>query len=388
MPDDSGVRVDTAQIGRYLRREGVTSVTLRFAPESGSRGWAEARTEVLRAVNEAIRLANQEQPEPGGFMALDAVPGPGGPVLACMVAESVEEMRIWTARFARELEHGGWRGRVSLLHNQYPPLFRNRPVTMSAMVNIAGATPNDDPTIFGKPLGAWAHDRALADRLRSWAVSWVSPEGADIFLAIGLTSSQISTRDVAARVGAMDGRQSYCFTSNPDSDHARLVAFRGGRMCIQLHEPLFWRERLDVLRDAITEFADVSEGALIRQSYLSSVPSDIVAGTWPPSLPHLPYKSTSTYWGNRTGFDHEYVPDSYGSQILTDTHLARAHDLSTWNITDLGGGKHLVEAADLAVWFVTPYVEQHVVDRARADFGDIIMWAWDEKGGRPIGPRG
>lgn len=44
----------------------------------------------------------------------------------------------------------------------------------------------------------------------------------------------------------------------------------------------------------------------------------------------------------------DHVPDAHGIQVLTERHLARAHDLSAWDITDLGAGRHLVAAADLA----------------------------------------
>ncbi|RLV48308.1 hypothetical protein D9V37_19915 [Nocardioides mangrovicus] len=68
-----------------------------------------------------------------------------------------------------------------------------------------------------------------------------------------------------------------------------------------------------------------------------------------------------------------FVPDASGLQLLTNEHLARAHDLSDWDIEHLAGGRHLVQAPDLSTWYSTPHPDPDVLAKARADFGDMIL---------------
>ena len=68
-----------------------------------------------------------------------------------------------------------------------------------------------------------------------------------------------------------------------------------------------------------------------------------------------------------------YTPDAHGIQILSDQHLTRARDLSSWNIRELGHGRYLVEAEDRTSWYCKPLPDQEVVDQARHDFGDMIL---------------
>jgi len=69
----------------------------------------------------------------------------------------------------------------------------------------------------------------------------------------------------------------------------------------------------------------------------------------------------------------EHTPDAYGLQVLTSTHLAKAHDLSAWTITDLGNERHLVQHPDPAAWFARRDPEPQDLAAARHDFGDIIL---------------
>lgn len=69
----------------------------------------------------------------------------------------------------------------------------------------------------------------------------------------------------------------------------------------------------------------------------------------------------------------DHVPDAHGIQVLTERHLARAHDLSAWDITDLGAGRHLVAAADLAPWYDAAVPAPEVLAQARRDFGPMLL---------------
>jgi hypothetical protein len=67
------------------------------------------------------------------------------------------------------------------------------------------------------------------------------------------------------------------------------------------------------------------------------------------------------------------VPDANGIQILTRAHLERANDLSDWTVKHLAHGRYLVEAPDLNAWYANALPDPAVREKARADFGDMIM---------------
>ncbi len=75
---------------------------------------------------------------------------------------------------------------------------------------------------------------------------------------------------------------------------------------------------------------------------------------------------------NRHLLSH-YTPDAHGIQILTNQHLERAHDLSTWTTTEIGPDRYLVEAPDLAPWYSEFLPDGAVVDQARRDFGNMLL---------------
>ena len=45
--------------------------------------------------------------------------------------------------------------------------------------------------------------------------------------------------------------------------------------------------------------------------------------------------------------DTQVLPDAFGWQVITSEHLANATDLTGWQLTDLPGGRHLLQAPRL-----------------------------------------
>jgi hypothetical protein len=85
-----------------------------------------------------------------------------------------------------------------------------------------------------------------------------------------------------------------------------------------------------------------------------------------PTVPGYALRANSSRWTR-------YVPDAHGMQVLTDEHLRHVADLSTWTVTQVVPGRHLVEAANLADWYGPDGPSDSVVHRARADFGGVIV---------------
>jgi hypothetical protein len=154
----------------------------------------------------------------------------------------------------------------------------------------------------------------------------------------------------------------------PDDMRGRVGSLlsHGGSELQLLGEPLPWRDQIVALRDAIIAIPELANLAFIRLGV-----------------------TTSAYWNvdvvqpldglSRSDVTHgkhllaDYALDAHGIQVLTDSHLAKAHDLSSWNITDLGHGRHLVEAPDLAAWYRHHLPSHSAVRKAREDFGAMIL---------------
>ena len=67
------------------------------------------------------------------------------------------------------------------------------------------------------------------------------------------------------------------------------------------------------------------------------------------------------------------VPDVNGIQVLTTAHLERANDLSDWTVSHLRGDRYLVEVQDLEAWYAQPLPDAATLEKAREDFGAMIM---------------
>ncbi len=153
-----------------------------------------------------------------------------------------------------------------------------------------------------------------------------------------------------------------------------------GSVAIRVVDPTVgWTDRLALVKEILTWSAPRSDYGYVRHcSGIGGLDDD--GKTWPHiDEAHVRY--------NRPLLT-SFVPDAYGIQLLTDAHLARAHDLSDWDITPLDGGRHLVMARDLESWY-RPIDDrdengQHspalllpdnpdLIAKARTDFGDMII---------------
>ncbi|MGV8849341.1 MAG: hypothetical protein ACOH16_07325 [Propionibacteriaceae bacterium] len=62
-----------------------------------------------------------------------------------------------------------------------------------------------------------------------------------------------------------------------------------------------------------------------------------------------------------------------GIQLITGTHLARAHDLSDWQVTQVSPDRYLVDAADLEPWFTGERTDPDVYAKAEHAFGRMLV---------------
>lgn len=133
-----------------------------------------------------------------------------------------------------------------------------------------------------------------------------------------------------------------------------------------------WQERLAHLREAITALPHRTDQACIRfakRLAMSWVDADVLQ-------PYGGIGEVDVRY-NKHLVDR-YVADANGIQVLREEHLANARDLSCWNITDLGHGRHLVEHPDLAAWYADGIPDASLIAQARDDFGPMILTQQDD----------
>lgn len=78
----------------------------------------------------------------------------------------------------------------------------------------------------------------------------------------------------------------------------------------------------------------------------------------------------------------EFVPAPFGTQVVTGSHLAKAHNLDNWTLDDLGRDRYLLTSKDLESWFKESPLDSRgrpiiappdVVAAAHEDFGDMVI---------------
>jgi hypothetical protein len=147
------------------------------------------------------------------------------------------------------------------------------------------------------------------------------------------------------------------------SSNAR-VAFQAGADPRGTATPA-WRDQAGAVTEALLRWPERLDYGLIRPAV------GLGFGTELNERPE-PYVDDGYYEIHRHMWSR-FVPDAYGSQLLTRQHLERAHDLSAWQVTEVAPDRFLVRAADLAPWWDSYKPDPAVLARARSDFGDMIM---------------
>lgn len=221
--------------------------------------------------------------------------------------------------------------------------------------------------------GGWHVDPSATDRICRHLADWATPGGPNIQITRSLFAFEITDPDVVPAILAdsvlLQGRANL-FRYQPRREHGYLADLAPrGQTCAQIIDPERpWSAIIDEIRDAITAFPELTNQAFIRpgpRSPGSWMDIDIIQDL-PGQLPEVAIRA-------HPDLLDRYVPDAHGIQVLRDTHLDNARDLSRWNITDLGHGRHLVEAPDLTPWYSTPLPDPNIVEQARHDFGAMIL---------------
>lgn len=176
---------------------------------------------------------------------------------------------------------------------------------------------------------------------------------------------------LTVRLGARRGAAGSAAYDEQRRETRRITVYNAGILMLATQAVAYpWRETVAALRAALLglPLAEVSVAMVTHRDWISLSEGG-------------PHKG-ELYAGHAFQ-DHperwaQLIPEPSGIQVLTNTHLEAAHDLSGWVTTRLDENHVLVQARDLRPWYAEPRREytplpDEVLLPARRDFGDMLL---------------
>lgn len=363
MAGGAGIEVQLSSIEQAWKRFGGADMWLQLRTRAGAlEDFAAAADELnteAEARGEESVWAEAPSSAPGGFAIL---------LTHCADRDMLGQ---WLAEFAGRLQQRGLSGTL-----QAPPRLR-QPTWMAAS-NLPTPTAFLAWSVDLEAMAADSHRNSnwhvpaeATGRIAAAADRWARLPGAELrvqyniyWAAVDLDDSTVPLVRSLLETG-MGGLQFL----DEAAQQATHVAFdTGGAGLFQIIGGTDdWRAKVTRLRQALTALpADTNVGFVRTTVGVSSSISSIDTTQPLPGIQeyHVRY--------NKHLLDR-YLPDAHGIQVLRTAHLDRAHDLSGWEVTELGNDRFLVQAADLAPWYGQALPEAEVLARARADFAGALL---------------
>jgi hypothetical protein len=360
MAGQTGVQVRIPSIDKEWRKLGGDDMWLHLRTTTGSLDdFAAAAAEVNATAGEGV-WAEAPSHAPQGYAVL---------LTHCADRELLHQ---WIAEFAHQLESRGLTGALQGAPQVKPRawLSSTRPTEPAAylMYTVDLAAMTADPYRNSH----WHVPAAPTVRITAAADRWARLPGAEMQLRHNIYVVAVDLDDPAeplARSLHDTGMAGLDFVDDA-SRRATHVSFtpRGvGLYQDTIGDAADWQLMIERLRAALTALPADTDQGFIRPAVRWSIGIDTLDAVLP--LPrireyHVRY--------NRHLLDR-YVPDAHGIQVLRGAHLERAHDLSGWEISDLGADRHLVQARDLAPWYAQQLPDPDVLAQARADFAGMLL---------------
>jgi hypothetical protein len=360
MAGRTGVQVRLPSIEKEWRKLGGDDMWLQLRTTSGSlEDFAAAAAEMNAAVDEGV-WAEAPSHAPQGFALL---------LTHCADRDMLHR---WVAEFAQRLEGRGLTGAL-----QNAPRVKRRAwfsserlpePTAYVAYTLDLAAMKADPYRTSH----WHVPAAATARISEAADRWARLAGAELLLRQNVHTVAVDLDDTSQPLAQSLQDTGMAGLDFVDDAHRRAthVSFTPGGIGLYqdvLDDTGEWQLRVERLRAALTALpADTARG-FIRPAVCGSLGIDTLDAVQPlPGLReyHVRY--------NPHLLDR-YLPDANGIQLLRTAHLERSHDLSAWNISDLGDDRHLVQARDLAAWYAQPLPDPDVLAQARADFVGALL---------------
>lgn len=321
----------------------------------------------------ALIATNEELHEAPVFGGLPT-PSPSGFLTAVDDSHDLDQLVTWLARLADELAAAGVTGTI---RGVVPPplpqwLWMGHMYPNELTGFIAWTVDLDAMAADPERRSHWGVEPEYTRRISNQLAGWTAPGGPTLHISRSVFRAEYEPdADIEAVLGAaiLEADQASIERIDPATESGRTAhSSPGGETVIQIvgtQAP--WQERVSALTEPIVALADLAASAFIRRSSRSARSWQDLGFKWP-----LPGPSAAKIIRAKH-LAHRFVPDAHGVQVLTDHHLENARDLSTWNITDLGNHRLLVQAADLAPWYESAVPHPEVLHQARLDFGAMII---------------
>ena len=366
---EAGVEVVWGAVSRAWRKADYTELWVQFRPRGAK--------DVLEAVEAAVQVADQVIEDAGWGEDVHTTGGASdsdaGPVVLLRRAGHEPGLRSWLAAFAHHLESLGKSGKVTAAPEAYFPDWFDTGHLPRQLTAFVSYRTNDLSQLddYTRQAG-WHVPAALTEKIADTGAAWGRFPGADVYMLRNIHQIRTKNPDVGRPLADGITRFGMAGVTYLRSEPPRMTSMylnAQGQACYEvLDDTVPWRERLEQVTAAMVGFPEDTDLAFVQYSNAYTISwSELQVGR-----PPLPYVRESHIRYNRHLIP-QYTPDAHGLQILTDTHLGHANDLSDWVIEHLGGGRHLVQAKDLEPWYANIDPDPETLVKARADFGKMIL---------------
>ena len=328
---------------------------------------AERAADVASAATDAAGYAET-------FGPCTVSPADTGVVVLFKVAWPKEAAQLWVDTFTAALVTDGVGGRLGPVAFEAGPGWVAGGYPGVGRLGLFACYRLADPADAKIRDGRWAVAADLTTALVQASIDWVEQAAGDRYYAVRVHQSRVADLRVLAPVIADTLRSTSRVTASrvtrEPGDH-RQVGFDAGGFAGHLvaHEPRDWVREVAELREMLTLDPTRLDLAFIRSTLGVASMGWMQLQAVQPPYPHCEYSHLFRW------LCADYTLDAHAIQVLTDSHLAKAADLSDWTITDLGQGRHLVEAPDLQPWLSTDTPDPDVLAKARRDFGAMLLTA-------------
>lgn len=369
MADPTGVRVAWSKIlHRMGDEDGAEVDTFLIFRDDHVKGSPEA---LMNDLDDAIATANRALDQDGEELVYAEGPlvSIRGPMIYVRYTGTREQNRVWVDTLAAALEAAGRAGSLTVAPRASYALF-SQVFDDPKVTGFVAYTPAEP--VIG-PRGASARiDPVAIPALCADAVEWGKFPGADVYFSQGMAMVMMQTPGVAREL-ANAVRQSpavnLAYGRNNPPGYNSISFGPNGQVCYQAHiTDTPWRDRLAKVQQALLRDPARLDLAFIRWRSGGAPSWTSLAGVKPP----FPHVTETDLRYNRHLWAH-YTPDAHGIQILTQSHVENAADLSGWQVTELPGRRYLVEAKHLDAWYAEPVPDAATLNQARADFGAMIL---------------
>ena len=371
---DEGVQVSTSALVQKWRALGGESLLILFKTPQDH---AQAMAALQRAIEAVDRSLDTRGPD-GAPQIGPSLPeaSPRGPVVYLSFCDSASILKRWVTAIAGELEAQGSSGRLTAVLPEYTGY--ERPLRLVDCITVGLVLPTNETVVY-RPDGtmnAWPVDEDVTTQLVDEVVEFCLRGTGETFFAHGMSQFRIDPADAPRLVSQAIGRGppvSLTWLGTDDVVRSAQLDYNGRAHFEWRDESLPGTDLAEDLSQILVKHADRLEYGLVRQSWLLAAGWDDVVNRRPPRLPG------DIYYRRTPHLERTLVPDAYGIQLLTRAHLDRQPDLSDWRVEEVAPGRYLVTAKQLNAWFGPREPNDATLEKARHEFGSLIIDEEDHK---------